>query len=139
LIPFVKQFIRASLVPYFNENGELAIGYGQTIGVISATTWTQEQADEDLKQQLSNTKRLLLAKFPGANSLNTYQTNALVSLLSDVGVTKLRYSSLAVHLEERNYPAVCKAIMQFNLNGRVVSAKKTTRRHAEQVLFNKRK
>jgi GH24 family phage-related lysozyme (muramidase) len=138
LIIFVKQFLYPSLIPYKNSNGELAIGYGQTLGVNLATSWTVEQAEKDLAVQLHQIQGVVLRKIQGANALNANQLNALVSLVFDVGYILVINSDLVVHLAERNYRAVSSSFAQFNKTNRVVSARKVARRNAEQYLFNKK-
>lgn len=134
---FIKQFVPCSLVPYWNDNKELAIGYNQTINVTSASIWTKEQAERDLNKRIAVTTSLIYSKVPNADKFNVNQMSALVSLFLDVGYEDLRKTKFMEYLETKNFVMITSSFMLFNKTKRnIVSVKKTARRKAEQILFN---
>lgn len=134
---FIKQYVTCSLVPYWNENKELAIGYNNTINVTSATIWLKEQAEADLDQRIRQTTMLLRAKLSIGHTLTFNQTTALVSLFLDIGYENIRKTKFIDYLEDKNWVMATSSFMLFNKNRlNTVSVKKTARRKAEQVLFN---
>lgn len=134
---FIKKFMSCSLIPYWNDNKELAIGYNQTINVTSASLWTQKQADSDLHKRIAITTSLIHSKVANASKFSANQMTALVSLFLDIGYEDIRRTKFMEYLETKNYVMISSSFMLFNKTKRnVVSVKKTARRKAEQTLFN---
>lgn len=134
---FIKKFMPCSLIPYWNDNKELAIGYNQTINVTSASVWVQAQAERDLQKRIAITTSLIHSKVPNASKFSANQMTALVSLFLDIGYEDIRRTKFMEYLETKNYVMISSSFMLFNKTKRnVVSVKKTARRKAEQTLFN---
>jgi len=134
LITLVKKHNIVQLTPYRNAVGDIAIGYGQTIGITSASNWTQEQADQDLFTRLYQSKGIVKHRI--SSTFNNNQLNALASLVFDVGYEEILRTSIPYFASIDNKRAISDLFMLFNKHGRVVSAKRTAWRRDEQQLFN---
>jgi lysozyme len=134
LVDLVKRFEGCRLTPYFCSAGVLTIGYGATgAGVYPGETWTQEQAEERLKQDLK--------KFAGGTgamcpTLAGNKPDAVVSFAFNVGLGNLRASTLRKKCNTGDYAGAQREFGKWiNAAGRPVKGL-IRRRAAEAALFN---
>lgn len=135
-LDLIKEFEGCKLHAYQDIVGVWTIGYGATgKGVAPGMTWTQEQADSRLNEDL--------ARFThGVEDLvevdlNDNQFSALVSFAYNLGIGNLAKSGLLNKLNKENYVGASQSFPLWNKAGGKVVAGLTRRRMAEQALFLK--
>jgi lysozyme len=134
-IAFIKQWEGCKLTAYIDQGGRVTIGWGSTGGVQLGETWSQQEADEflleDVTEALQHVKDLV--KVPLTNN----QLAALTSFAYNLGATNLARSGLLKFLNQSN---PTKAADQFPLwchIGLYQSPGLLARRQAERALFLK--
>ena len=139
-IALIKRFEACVLRAYRCPAGVWTIGWGHTgPDVVEGLTWTQEQADEALVNDLARfedgVRRLLK---PGV-TLTDGQFSALVSLAYNIGLGAFSDSTALRRVNGGDLAAVPAAIKLWNkitYNGkRIVSPGLVNRRNAEAELW----
>lgn len=125
------------LAAYRCPAGRWTCGWGETDGVGPCTRWTQQQADERLRDGLAELAQQVLAMCsvpPGANELG-----ALVSLAYNIGPAALRRSSVLRAHNRGDHQAAARAFGLWNKArvGGVLTVLRglTARRAAEAALY----
>jgi lysozyme len=136
-IYLIKKFEGLKLNAYRCPSGVLTIGYGHTYNVKTGDKITQEEAYSMLLRDLSHfcEKVSNLVKKP----LNNYQFSALVSFAYNCGLGALTFSSLLKKINGGDYISASKEFLRWDKgpDGKPLPGL-TTRRKAEQELFNKK-
>ncbi len=134
-ISLIKEFVTpVARATYCPIQDTFYIGYNQTLGVYNGLSWTQEEVDKDLQQQVNNIDRTIKSNFIGL--LNEYQQIALISLIQDIGTETFLRSDIPKYIRNKNYILVSNAFLRYNLINRTVSITKVRRRLKEQAIFN---
>lgn len=120
---------------YQDSVGVWTIGYGHTgKDVHPGLTCTQAQADAWLQQDIQGAVHVVntVVKVP----LNQNQFDALVDFVFNLGSGNFQSSTLLKLLNQGNYQGASNEFPKWNHAGGVVLGGLTTRRLAEQKLFN---
>ena len=132
-INLIKEFEGLELISYLCPAKVWTIGYGHTKGVQEGMEWTEEQAEESLKEEVISYCRYVeeLVKVP----LNQNQFDALTSWTYNLGPTNLKSSTMLKVLNDGNYDEVPEQIKKWNKAGGQVLNGLIKRRDAEVELF----
>jgi GH24 family phage-related lysozyme (muramidase) len=134
-INLIKEFVQpVTKATYCPLQDTYYIGYNQTLGVYNGLSWSQEEADKDLQQQVNNITKVLQSSFMGM--LSKHQQVALISLIHDIGTEVFLRSDIPKYIRSSNYILVSNAFLRYNLINRTVSITKVRRRLKEQAIFN---
>ena len=119
---------------YQDSVGVWTIGYGHTSNVSPGETCTLQQAQEWLQQDVSGAEYVVntVVKAP----LNQNQFDALVDFVFNLGSGNFQSSTLLKLLNAGDYQGASNEFPKWNHAGGVVVPGLTTRRLAEQKLFN---
>jgi len=119
---------------YQDSVGVWTIGYGHTSNVSPGETCTLQQAEEWLQQDVSGAEYVVntVVKAP----LNQNQFDALVDFVFNLGSGNFQSSTLLKLLNAGDYQGASNEFPKWNHAGGVVVPGLTTRRLAEQKLFN---
>lgn len=133
-LALLKSFEGCRLKAYRDIVGVLTIGYGHTgPDVQPGLTWTQDQVDECLEQDLgrfvSGVEALL------EDDVTENQLAALVCFAYNVGLGALTKSHLLSKLNEGDVRGAADEFLRWNHAGGQVDAGLTRRREAERTLF----
>ena len=93
----IRQFEGCRLTAYRCPAGIWTIGYGHTADVTAGDTWTQEQADRALEQDIGKYRKAVLIACP---ALADYPNRlaACISLAYNLGTGAIAFSSVARHI-----------------------------------------
>jgi len=131
-LKLVKHFEGCRLEAYLDQGGVPTIGYGHIKDVVMGLTWTQEQAEEALKEELDATeegvKKLVKVK------IDDNQLAALTSFAYNVGLGNLQKSTLLRWVNKLNQNVTSEFLKWNHVNGRVDNGL-TKRRQTEADLF----
>jgi lysozyme len=138
-VKLIKDFEGCKLTAYLCPAKVWTVGYGATgQGIKQGTTWTQQQAEDDLKRR-GNILALWLdgqLKRPA----NQNQKDAMISLIYNIGQSAFKNSSVLRHFNDGKTQMASDAFLLWNkatLNGKKeVLAGLQRRREAERNLFN---
>tara|TARA_R110001583_G_scaffold71869_5_gene201913 strand:- start:848 stop:1273 length:426 start_codon:yes stop_codon:yes gene_type:complete len=132
-INLIKEFEGLELISYLCPAKVWTIGYGHTKGVQEGMEWTEEQAEEALKEEVIGYCRYVeeLVEVP----LNQNQFDALTSWTYNLGPTNLKSSTMLKVLNDGNYDGVPEQIKKWNKAGGQVLNGLIKRRDAEAELF----
>ena len=132
-INLIKEFEGLELISYLCPAKVWTIGYGHTKGVQEGMEWTEEQAEEALKEEVIGYCRYVeeLVEVP----LNQNQFDALTSWIYNLGPTNLKKSTMLKVLNGGNYDEVPEQIKKWNKAGGQVLNGLVRRREAEAELF----
>ena len=132
-IKLIKEFEGLELTSYLCPAKVWTIGYGHIKGVQEGMEWTEEQAEEALKEEVVGYCRYVeeYVKVP----LNQNQFDALVSWTYNLGPTSLKKSTMLKVLNKGNYDEVPEQIKRWNkARGQVLNGL-VRRRDTEAELF----
>jgi lysozyme len=133
LLKLIKQFEGCHLTPYFCPAGVLTCGWGATgQGVIYGQSWTQEQADERLR---NDAIRFLMGAKLLIPNINGSTLSANADFAYNLGLGALRSSTLRKKLLAGDIEAAKFQIMRWDKAGGRVMRGLTRRRQAESNLF----
>lgn len=90
-IDLIKQFESLELRAYLCPVGIPTIGYGHTKNIKLGMVITEQQAEDLLKEDLSEAEKSVNSQ---SLSINQYQFDALVSFVFNVGIGNFRNSTL---------------------------------------------
>ena len=132
-IDLVKEFEGFSETAYQCPAGVWTIGYGTTTGVTSGYTVTEQEAEELLMEDLTESSKAVeeLVDIP----LTQEQYDALVSFVYNVGREAFRQSTLLRLLNANNIAAAALQFSRWNKSNGKVLPGLTRRRLAERQLF----
>ena len=122
------------LTAYQDSVGVWTIGYGHTNGVHAGMTCTQEQADQWLQEDVQGAVYVVNSVVTAP--LNQNQFDALVDFVFNLGSGNFQSSTLLKLLNQGDYQGASNEFPKWNHAGGVVVNGLTTRRLAEQKLFD---
>lgn len=136
-IALIKSFESCSAIAYPDPGtgGEpYTIGYGHTEGVKPGEFWSQEHAEEILKQDLASFCARVRGLLDGVE-LNDNKFSALVSFAFNCGIHNLASSTLLKKVMSCEYQEAANEFLKWNkANGKPLSGL-LRRRSAERELF----
>lgn len=114
--------------------GIWTIGYGHTKGVKEGDTWTQEQADKALEQDIETYRKAVLIACP---ALADYPNRlaACISLAYNIGIGAFSKSTLVKKLNQGDYEGAGDEILRWNKAGGKVLSGLVKRREAEYRMY----
>ena len=114
--------------------GIWTIGYGHTKNVKAGDTWTQEQADKALEQDIETYRKAVLIACP---SLKHYPNRlaACISLAYNIGTGAFASSSVARYIRRGEYRAAADAFGMWIYAGKQKLPGLVTRRQREKEVF----
>ena len=133
-IDLIKHFEGCKLKAYKCPAGITSIGYGHTgDDVHDGLVWTQQQADDALQSDLDRFEK-------GVESLVTVplkqcQFDALVSFAYNLGLGRLKGSTLLKMLNDGRYEGAADQLLLWVSRGTAYEKGLTLRRKAERSLF----
>jgi lysozyme len=130
----IEQSEGVRLTAYQDSVGVWTIGYGHTGNVVSGEICTLQQANEWLAQDVSGAEYVVNTVVTAP--LNQNQFDALVDFVFNLGSGNFQSSTLLKLLNSGDYAGASAQFPLWNHAGGVVVAGLTTRRLAEQALFN---
>lgn len=114
--------------------GIWTIGYGHTKNVKKGDTWTQEQADKALEQDIETYRKAVLIACPAlANYPN--RLAACISLAYNIGTGAFTSSSVARYIRRGEYRAAADAFGMWIYAGKQKLPGLVTRRQREKEVF----
>lgn len=122
------------LTAYKDVAGVWTNGYGNTHGVVPGTTITQAQAQADLMNNIQGAEYVVNKVVMAPLTQN--QFDALVDFVFNLGAGNFQSSTLLKKLNAGDYVGASEEFPKWNHAGGVVVQGLTTRRLAEQKLFN---
>lgn len=133
-IDLIKSFESCKLTAYKDIVGVMTIGWGHTgSDVTEGLTITQQQADDFFLSDMSEFEDELLAVLKVDLSDNQY--SALLSFLYNLGITRLKRSTLLEKVNAQIFTEAADAFLPWDMAGGQVSAGLKRRREAERTLF----
>lgn len=134
-IDLIKSFEGDKLKAYQDSVGVWTIGYGHTHGVHAGQVITQAQAEQFLRDDLSqfedHVEQLV------TTHLTDNQFGALVSFAYNCGASNLQHSTLLKLVNAKQFKAAAGEFAKWNKAGGTPLAGLTRRRAAEAALFGK--
>src|SRR5262245_7104198 len=101
-----------SCTTYYCPAGVLTLGYGCTVGIKEGDIWTEVQAEDALRKEISKhdsaVTRLCTVE------LNQNQYDALVSFSYNCGSGALERSTLLKHVNASNFAAAAREFPRWN-------------------------
>lgn len=130
----IRQFEGCRLTAYKCPAGIWTIGYGHTAGVTAGDTWTQDQADRALEQDIGKYRKAVLIACP---SLERYPNRlaACISLAYNIGTGAFASSSVARYIRRGEYRAAADAFGMWIYAGKQILPGLVTRRQREKEVF----
>ncbi|CUW39663.1 putative lysozyme [Magnetospirillum sp. XM-1] len=132
-----REIIRAAeglrLDAYLCPAGIPTIGYGHTGGVKMGDTITREQADFLLSMDLADVERQVASAVKVPLSSNEFA--ALCSFVFNLGIGRLRGSTLLARLNAGDKVSAAEQFLVWNKSGGKVLPGLAKRREAERALF----
>jgi lysozyme len=136
-LDLIKRFESCKLDAYQDPVGIWTVGFGSTgPGIVEGLTISQKTADGMLLGHVREVG-LELTDLLGNFQLNQNQLDALTSLVYNIGIGNFKSSTLLKYLKMNDYKDASNEILKWNHAGGIVLPGLTTRRLAEQALFNK--
>ena len=133
-IDIIKEFEQCRLLAYKPTPDDVwTCGWGSTKGVTEGTTWTQEEADQHLLDDLAWVESCVNKAVTAQLTQNEY--DALCSLCFNIGCTNFGKSTLVKLLNEGDYDAAAKEFGRWNKQAGKELAGLTRRRDKEAELF----
>ena len=124
-----------SCAAYLCPAGVATIGYGCTEGIKLGMVWTQEQAEEALRREITKfenavTKSVIV-------DINQNEFDSMVSLAYNIGVAGFQRSSILRRLNKGDRKGAAQAFHMWNQGGGRVLPGLVSRRAREAALFLK--
>ncbi len=136
-IKLIRQFEGLRLQTYLCPAGRLTIGYGSTHQVTAGMTITEEEAEQLLADEVEEVWRSLQSCVKV--SLSDNQWAALISFTHNIGVTRVRASTLIKKLNSGNLAGAGEEFLRWRYVNGVVIQGLVRRREVEQEVFLDRK
>ena len=135
IIEMLKGFEHCRLIAYQDIVGVWTIGWGETLGVVQGMVWTQEQADERLRQRAWQFMLAVLTKCPQLHAEPSELLAACTSLGYNIGTGAFGASSVCRKTGRKDYAGAADSILLWNkARGRVVRGL-TLRRQSERLIY----
>lgn len=133
-VKLTESFEGCRLTAYQDSGGIWTCGYGHTQGVTSATTCTQEQAEQWLDEDIQWAERIVNQYV--VVPLNQGQYDSLVDFVFNVGSGNFLTSSLLEILNQGNYQEAALEFPKWDRAAGQVLPGLLRRRQAEQAMFS---
>ena len=133
-IPLIARFEGCRLHAYKDAVGVPTIGYGSTRGVKMGDVWTQEKADERLREEVSEFMDRVMRETV-AIELNPHELAALTSFAYNLGIGAFHKSTLRRKLLKGDKRGAADEFHRWNHAGGRVLAGLTRRREDEREVF----
>jgi lysozyme len=133
----IKQFEGVRLTAYLCPAGRLTIGAGSTHHVTPGMTITKEDAERLLADEVEEVWRSLQSCVKV--SLNDNQWAALISFTHNIGITRVRQSTLLKKLNSGNLAGAGEEFLRWKHAKGIVIQGLVRRREIEQEVFLDRK
>ena len=132
-LALIKKFEGLELEAYKCAAGVWTIGYGHTKDVSEGDSWTEQEANDALKEELVEFEGYINDLVTCPLSQNQY--DALVSWVYNLGPANLKASTLLKRLNASDYDDVPAQLKRWNKAGGKVLEGLIRRREAEALLF----
>ncbi|MDO8414143.1 MAG: lysozyme [Gallionellaceae bacterium] len=135
IVAMLKRFEGCCLTAYQDVVGVWTIGYGETLGVKQGDVWTQEQADNTLRQRAGQFMLATLLRCARLHTEPEDRTIACTSLAYNIGVGAFGASSVSRKTMRGDYTGAANAFLLWNkAAGRAVRGL-TLRRKMERLRY----
>jgi len=131
----IKRFEGCKLKAYKCPAGILTIGWGETLGVKEGDVWTQEQADETLRQRTIQFMQAVLKRCPALHTMPPEALAACTSLAYNIGIGAFGASSVCRKTIRGDIEGAAKSFLLWNKGGGRVLRGLTIRRQAESTTY----
>jgi len=135
IVELVKHFEGCRLTAYQDCVGVWTIGYGETLGVHEGMIWTQQQADNTLRQRAGQFMLATLLRCPRLHTEPLERTVACTSLAYNIGTGAFGASSVSRKTTRQDYAGAANAFLLWNKAGGRIVRGLTLRRHAERLKY----
>lgn len=135
LVAMVQRFEGLSLVAYQDIVGVWTIGYGETLGVRAGMVWTQQQADDRLRERLAGYLLAVLKRCPQLHLEPPCMLAACTSLAYNIGTGAFGASSVCRLTRLRESIRAAASFLLWNKAGGRVIRGLTLRRAAERLTY----
>ncbi len=137
-IKLIRGFEGCRLTAYQDQVDVWTIGWGETLGVVQTSTWTQEEADNRLRQRVGQFMLNTLQRCPQLHVEPPIRLAACTSFTYNIGVGAFGASSISRKTTRRDYQGAADALLLWNKAGGRVIAGLTMRRKAERARYLER-
>lgn len=135
--PIIRQFEGCKLEAYPDDNGVWTIGWGHTgPDVVPYLTWTQQEADTQLRADMDSHYTQLCNLLPSAPSWPAARQAALADFVYNLGIGTLKHSTLYSALVVGAWQAVKTQLALWVHAGGKVEPGLVRRRNLEIVLID---
>lgn len=134
-IDLIKKWEGLRTNPYQDIGGVWTVGYGHT-GYNAKTPVTIQKANELLNADISIVESALNSELPEC-SINANQFSAIVSLMFNVGISRISPSALMHYVKKSQYDMAAKEFLHWNHVRGIVILGLSKRRQEEKELFEK--
>lgn len=132
IIALLKRFEGCQLTAYRCPAGIWTLGWGETLGVREGMVWTQQQADDRLRQRAGQFLLATLKRCPALHLAPPARVAACVSLTYNIGEGAFGASSVSRHTMRQAFADAANAFLLWNkVAGRVLRGL-TLRRQIER-------
>ena len=135
IIEMLKPEERCRLIAYQDIVGIWTIGYGETLGVKEGDVWTQQQADNTLRQRAGQFMLATLLRCPKLHTEPVERTVACTSLAYNIGTGAFGASSVSRKTTRKDYAGAANSFLLWNKAGGRVVRGLTLRRQAERLRY----
>jgi lysozyme len=136
VIELLKRFEGCRLHAYPDRGGVWTIGYGETLNVFPGMIWTQEQADNQLRQRATYFTLSVFGKCPQLRREPVDRAAACVSLAYNIGIGAFGISSVCRLTGRKQYARAAKCFGLWNKVKGQVDKGLTWRRGEEARIYN---
>lgn len=134
LYALIRRFEGCKLMPYLCPAGIWTCGWGSTgRDVMPGQTWTQEYADRRMEADAIKFSKAALMLCPG---LTESALSAISDFAYNLGIGRLRASTLRRRLNEGDMPAAARELMKWTRGGGRVLPGLVARRAAEAGMLS---
>ena len=135
IVELVKHFEGCRLTAYQDCVGVWTIGYGETLGVREGMIWTQQQADNTLRQRAGQFMLATLLRCPRLHTEPLERTVACTSLAYNIGTGAFGASSVSRKTTRQDYAGAANSFLLWNKAGGRVVRGLTLRRQSERLKY----
>lgn len=135
LVLLLKCFEGCRLTAYRDIVGVWTIGYGETLGVHEGMVWTQQQADDRLRQRAGAFLLKTLKACPQLHLESGHRVVACACLAYNIGTGAFGVSSVCRNTKRREYLSAANSFLLWNKAGGKVVRGLTLRRQRERATY----
>lgn len=134
-IEIIKRFEGCRLTAYRCPAGVWTIGWGETRGVREGDVWTQEQADQVLRERVGQFMLATLKRCPQLFIEPPARSVGCTSLAYNIGTGAFGASSVSRYTKRRDYLRAADSFLLWNKAGGRVLRGLALRRQAERTVY----